>query len=191
MNEYCNHSGGCLGADMAWDRIGRELGFDNHKHYRPADLKILSTDLRARLEEAVLAAAVTLQRPTSEFPGKDLVRRNWFQANAAEAIFAVSRIIPPGALDKGFVNNTGREIVAGGTAWACEMAINKGKPVHVFDMNRDNWYIWNMEKRTYEIEEIPILSVHYAGIGSRNISEKGELAIRSVYLKTKRNGTRI
>jgi len=182
MNNYQNHSGGCHGADMEWDRIGRMLGFNNHKHYRPADLKAATPALRAQIEIDILSAALSLGRPTGEFPGKDLVRRNWFQANGAEAIFAISRIINPGELDKGFINKTGKQIVSGGTAWACEMAIQMGKSVYVFDMKTNGWYCWWLGRFGYI--QVPTLTEHYAGIGSRNLTPEALKAITDVYTKT-------
>ncbi len=182
MNNYQNHSGGCHGADMEWDRIGRMLGFTNHKHYRPADLKAAPSELKVQIDIDILSAALSLGRPTSEFPGKDMVRRNWFQADGADAIFAISRIVQPGGLDKGFVNKTGRQIVSGGTAWACEMAIQMKKPVHVFDMNRNGWYYWNED--SFCDEETPVLTEDNAGIGSRNLTPEAIGAITNVYLKT-------
>lgn len=180
---YINHSGGCQGADMEWDRIGRELGFNNHKHYRPADLKAADSETKQLIETDVLATASALGRPTTEFPGKDLVRRNWFQANGADAIFAISYLIQPLGIDRrGFVNNTGKEIVAGGTAWACEMAIQMGKPVHVFDTVTNQWYRW--DGAIFQPEETPILTENYAGIGSRNVTDTARQAIRDVYTLT-------
>lgn len=179
---YVNFSGGCSGADMEWDRIGRELGFLNHTHFRPADLKKMDSQLRERLEEDLRKAAIALGRPTGGFPGKDLVRRNWLIMHPVEAVFAISRIVKPENEDKGFVNKTGREIVSGGTAWACEMAIQKNKPVHVFDMNRNAWYVW--DENLYIPEETPVLTSLYAGIGSRNLTKEGVRAIRDVYEKT-------
>ncbi len=136
--EYVNHSGGCKGADLEWDRIGKELGFNNHIHYRPSDLKYAPLDVKRQIESDVYKAALALGRPVQEFPGKDLVRRNWFQANRAEAIYAISRIVRPNELDKGFVNHTGRELVAGGTGWAVQMGIQMKKDIHVLIFPLEN-----------------------------------------------------
>lgn len=185
MENYVNHSGGCKGADMEWDRIGREYGFNNHKHYRPADLKAATPEVREEIEHDIMLAAISLGRPTVEFPGKDLVRRNWFQANGADAIFAISRIVPPGKPDiKGFINKTDRALVAGGTAWACEMAIAKGKPVHVFDVIMNEWYKWDNIGQRFGQIYTPVLYPNYAGIGTRLMSTSAIQAIRNVYLKT-------
>jgi hypothetical protein len=167
---------------MEWDRIGRLHGFNNHKHYRPSDLKAMEQVHRTSMEAAIFAAAKALGRPTVEFPGKDFVRRNWFQAVNADAIYAISRIVGKGDLDKGFPNNSGKQIVSGGTAWACEMAIQMGKPVFVFNMKDNQWYEWN---ETMFVEcNTPILTEKYAGIGSREIDQEAKKAIEDVYIKT-------
>lgn len=190
MNKYQNHSGGCHGADMEWDRIGRMLGFNDHKHYRPADLKAATPDVRAQIEHDIKLAAISLGRPTVEFPGKDLVRRNWFQARGGDAVFAISVIVKPNEKDRrGFPNLTGKEIVAGGTAWACEMAIQMGKEVHVFDTDKNNWYVWDTIHRRFAREETPTLTENYAGIGSRLCTPEALKAITDVYLKTLENET--
>lgn len=182
--EYFNYSGGAKGADLAWDQIGGQYGFTNHKHFRPSDLKNATEDIKQRIERDVKQAAISLGRPTSEFPGKDFVRRNWFQQWNAEAIFAISRIINPGDIDKGFVNNTGKAHVAGGTAWACEMGFQDFKYVYVFDMNVNQWFMMIYEDPQFEQIETPILTQHYAGIGSRELTAEGIQAIHNVYKKT-------
>lgn len=180
---YRNYSGGAEGADKEWDRIGREYGFEKHIHFRPSHLKEMNQDQRDTMEDDVFHAAKGLGRPTGDFPGKDLIRRNWLQMFNADAIFAVSRIINPGEKDKGFINNTGKQNVSGGTAWACEMAIQKGKPVHVFDMSTNKWYLWKVDK--FVEETTPILTERYAGIGSRNLTPEGTQAIHNVYKLTR------
>lgn len=185
MNSYQNHSGGCKGADMEWDRIGRMLGFHNHKHYRPVDLKVATPEVRAQIEKDITLAAISLGRPTVEFPGKNLVRRNWFQANGADAIFAIGRIIAPTEADsRGFVNKTDRQLIAGGTAWACEMAIAARKDVHVFDLRMNAWYKWDRMEKCFVHEDTPILTKNFAGIGTRNLTPEALKAITNVYLKT-------
>lgn len=181
---YTNHSGGAEGADMAWDKIGREFGVENHNHYRPSDLAGLNTEDRSQLEKDVTNAAKGLGRPTSEFRGKDLVRRNWLQVRGADSIYAVSRIVNPGEMDKGFQNTSGKQVVGGGTGWAVEMAIQKGKPVFVFDTKTKDWYTWDLWQNKFVPSSTPILTYNFAGIGSREMTPEGLQAIRDVYKLT-------
>lgn len=181
--DYTNHSGGAQGTDMAWDRIGREYGVTNHIHWRPEHLFGIQSDMMSSILIDVQDAARVLGRP-HRFRGMELVHRNWFQVHHAEAIYAIGRVIEPLGLDpRGFVNRSGKQIVAGGTGWAVEMAIQKNKPVHVFDMNTNRWYEWSADK-FYPLTEVPILTETFAGIGSRELTEKGEQAIRDAYSKT-------
>lgn len=182
---YRNNSGGAKGADLEWDKIGREFGVVNHKHFKPSDLKALPLDVFNQLKLDVRAAAIALHRPFM-FPGIELVYRNWLQVVNSGAIYAISRIVEPGDEDfKGFVNKASKQIVAGGTGWAVEMAIQKGKEVYVFDMNTNNWYFWDYVHKIFALYEgIPELTYSFAGIGSRQITLEGIEAIRDVYRAT-------
>jgi len=62
------------------------------------------------------------------------------------------------------------------------MAINLGKPVYVFDQLKNKWFKW--ENTKFVEVETPILTSKFAGIGTREINEKGKQAIRNVYEKT-------
>lgn len=184
--DFFNHSGGARGADMMWDTIGRKYGFINHKHWRPEDAAIGTMIIGDRIQilKDVKQAADALGRPSS-FKGIELVYRNWFQVYHSEAnIYAIAPIIEPRFMDmKGFVNNTGKPIVSGGTGWAVEMAIQKKGRIHVFDRA---WYIWDYYANEFTLIDgaTPILTPLYAGIGSRIIPASGITAIEDVYKTT-------
>jgi len=184
-SKYTNHTGGARGADITWDRIGRRYGVIHHAHWRPSDLKTLPESTLEKIQTAVENAARALGRP-SQFKGIELVQRNWLPVRYSEAIYAISYIVTPGDTDfKGFVNETGKEVVSGGTGWAVEMAIQEGKPVYVFDMNRNLWYYWDKNWNGFvPLLETPLLTEQFAGIGSRNLTPSGVSAIENVYKKT-------
>lgn len=188
--DYINHSGGAQGADLTWDSIGREFGVTNHKHWRPSDLLTLTPSEMQEISVAVVDAAIALGRPHS-FRGIEYVQRNWFQVKNSQDILAVSRIIEPLDIDKGFVNRTGKQIVSGGTGWAVEMAIQAGglsRSIHVFDMNTNMWNRWYPSTGMFYVCDIPTLTKSFAGIGSRELTLEGIKAIRDVYTKTFSNG---
>lgn len=187
MEQYINHSGGAKGADEAWKLIGQPYGVET-KDWRPEDLGHLSDVEIAQMLMAFGNAAKVLKRPY-EFKGVALARRNWFQAHHAMAVYAIAHIIPPGGVCyQGFENETGKEIVAGGTGWAVEMAIQMNKRVYVFNMREEGfacWHVWNHEhKRFWPTFTPPILTQSFAGIGSRIITPEGIKAIIDVYEKT-------
>jgi hypothetical protein len=182
--DFTNHSGGAQGSDMYWDRIGRKYGFENHKHWRPEDVDVLSVPTKQQLITDIRNAAKGLGRPVM-FKGIELVYRNWLQVHHSEAnIYAVAPIVLPGRIGpRGFVNNTGKQIVDGGTGWAVEMAIQKQGNVHVFDTITNQWCIW--EEGEFRASGLPpILTPLYAGIGTRAITAQGMEAIHHVYNRT-------
>lgn len=183
--DFTNHSGGAPGSDIEWDRVGHEFGVTRHIHYRPSDLKRMSIHQHTEMLSDVKKAAEALGRPDN-FKGIELVQRNWFQAEYAEAIFAVGRIVDAGGMAaKGYVNKTGHPIVDGGTGWAVQMGIHKGKGVAVYDMPTDMWYLWDSSFQLFlPIDYTPTLTKDFAGIGSRFITNKAWMAIRNVYEKT-------
>ena len=187
--DYTNHSGGAKGADMKWDEIGRRYGVIDHVHWKPKDLEELPKETYAQMLKDVQSAGKVLKRPHMGFRGVELVHRNWLQVRYADAIYAIAHIVSSGEIDyRGFENKSGKEIVAGGTGWAVEMAIQKGKPVYVFDMSRNSWYMWNYAFRNFcALKEPPTLIKDFAGIGSRLLTPQGIQAIEDVYIKTFNN----
>ncbi len=182
--EFTNHSGGAEGADKMWELVGRFYGVTNHNHYRPKDLASLSVEETAMMLSAVTEASIALGRP-SKFKGVELVQRNWIPTYKAEAIFAVSHIVKPNERDfKGFINSTDKQIVAGGTGWAVQMAIQMYKPVYVFDMNTNKWYYWMYSGKMFVAIATPILTENFSGIGARQLNSYGIKAIENVYEKT-------
>ena len=102
----------------------------------------------------------------------NLLRRNWYQVEGADAVFAV------GSLD---TSKPGLAAL-GGTGWAVQMAIDEGKPVYLFDQEKKKWFTGNNVSLT-EIDT-PTLTPRFAGIGTRDITSAGKKAIEDVYNKT-------
>lgn len=188
MNNYVCHSGGCPGADMAWELAGREYNvhtiaysFHNHKQ-DGANPKILS---HAELHEGYAAAQradKTLKRyfDNIQYPYiKNLLARNWFQIKNSEAVFAI-----------GWMKKQ-PNIVDGGTGWAVQMAIDSDKPVYVYVQNDSSmlvgrtgqWVRW-MVNHFEPIDYVPKLTKNFAGIGSRDLTDDGMQAILDVYKNT-------
>jgi len=181
--QYTNHTGGAKGADCLWKTIGLLYGVKTID-WMPGDINNLSPEEYNRMLSDVNSAAEALKRP-KQFKGLGWVQRDWIQADKGQAIYAIGRIIPPGeTCYQGFVNESGKEVVAGGTGWAVEMGIQMGKPVMVFDMNRNGWFWWQNDAQEFREIPTPTLSPSFTGIGSRNITLQGGWAIRNVYEKT-------
>jgi hypothetical protein len=91
----------------------------------------------------------------------------WHQVSTAGEVFAV------GAVN---LDNTAH----GGTGWAVELARHWGKPVHLFDQERNCWFRWN--ERDWVAEAPPAITCErFAGAGTRSLSEHGRAAIRALF----------
>lgn len=185
--DFINHSGGCVGSDLQWEKIGRIYGFNSHTHWRPKHLLELSKEDKVNMLASFYKAADALVRPR-DFKGKELCQRNWIPTKNANGIYAISYILHPGQKDlQGRVNRAWKEAVAGGTGWAVEMAIQMEKPVFVFDMNLNLWFYWHHDDNKFvplEKDKAPSLTQIFSGIGSRNPTPRGIKAIRDVYART-------
>lgn len=179
--EYICHSGGCPGADMTWEVVGEEFGvhtisysFPGHTQYG-IDPFILSAEELNEGFEHVKIASLSLGRKISEYwpPPyvKSLLSRNWFQVKNSARIFAI-----------GTFETRKHKKVKGGTGWAVQMGIDQGKPVFFFDQDACSWFDYHYGSDMFkEIPYIPLLTTHFAGIGTREISDEGTSAIIEVY----------
>ena len=177
---YFNFSGGALGSDSEWDRIGRLCGFNNHFHFYHGsktplgNIELTEEELEEGFEN-VLKANLILKRNPYNY--KSLLGRNWFQVKNATTIYAIGS----------FKKVKDRIEVKGGTGWAVQMAIDNCKSIFVFDQEEsEEWKTYNYVTKSWISNEgqTPSLSLYYAGIGTRNINDLGITAIEKVYLKT-------
>lgn len=181
---YTNHSGGCEGADMAWETAGLPYGvktisysFPNHVQYGAHPYVMNEKELDEGWEACKIASQ-TLERPLYKLDGQRYVRnlicRNWFQVKNAEAIYAI------GTLVKG--SDT---LVNGGTGWAVQMAVDNNKPVYLFEQDLKTWMEYDtILEQFVRIDYIPKLTQNFAGIGTRQITDDGLQAILNVYEAT-------
>lgn len=174
-SEYHHHSGGALGADAAWDEIGREFGIIHHHHYwygQPNPLSavedVLTPEQFAIGRDMVWRANQTLKRQPAAY--MNLLARNWQQVAQSAAIFAIGTLKT-------------KKQVNGGTGWAVQMALDAGKPVYAFDQPTGKWYEWETDK-FISYPYTPLLTPHFAGIGTRELNARGLQAIRGVYQQT-------
>lgn len=188
ISNYQNFSGGAYGGDTFFDVIGQEFGMYNSIHFTAPSAKVVSKDgkeyasssriasntlrnmqrkehtvTEERMVEAKNAILRLLKKdlPLNTVGGRLLIR-DYFQAEAADAIFAVAPIGP-----KGYVE--------GGTSMAVDLTIKMGKPVYVWDLKTEKWYqhVPRSKDATkdwanfQEMNTIPVLTPRFAGVGSR------------------------
>lgn len=166
--DYTMNSGGAYGGDTYWDVIGRQFGLTKINHFRPADNQRLSKTLRDRNvkpfsithEQSNYAREQIKQLTGMELPydvGGELLARNFYQVDKSDGVFAIANI------------TSSQKAVQGGTNMAVQVGIKQGKPVHVYDLNTESWYQYNQSTGRFEVEDTPVLTKSFAGVGTRNI----------------------
>lgn len=181
-------SGGAVGADQIFDECARAvsheslvMSFDGHKISQKVKGKVVifSDDDLQEAEIPLLKANKSLKRkiPKDQYV-KDLLRRNFFQIKTTERVYAVAPL-----------NWDFSHLVKGGTGWAVQMAIDRGIPeIYVFDTGPPigdqalcHWYKWHSFGGFRYIDVPPKPYGSYTGIGTRELTETGEKAIRQLY----------
>lgn len=166
--DYTMNSGGAYGGDTYWDVIGRQFGLIKINHFRPADNQRLSKTLRDRNvkpfsithEQSNYAREQIKQLTGRELPydiGGELLARNFYQVDKSDGVFAIANI------------TSSQKAVQGGTNMAVQVGIKQSKPVHVYDLNTESWYQYNQSTGRFEVEDTPVLTKSFAGVGTRNI----------------------
>ena len=166
--DYTMNSGGAYGGDTYWDVIGRSFGLTKINHFRPIDNQNMSKTLRDRNvkpfsithEQSNYAREQIKQLTGRELPytlAGELLARDFYQVDKSDGVFAISNI-------------TGSQrAVEGGTNMAVQVGIKQGKPVHVYDLNTERWYQYNQSTGRFQVEDTPVLTKSFAGVGTRNI----------------------
>lgn len=197
-------SGGAKGADSLWSEVAIRHGHQaiNYVTSLPSrnnmkDFPIcmsgtffkLTQEQLNHTDHKVRAANEYLKRtfPTNKTWLDNLLRRNYYQIQTADSLYAV-----------GFLGFDGS--VLGGTAWAVQMFIMERQGhAYFFDQNRKSWFVRNRIDPNYQdsnynsetlfnlkwnkINKPPVPSGTYAGIGSRDIQDSGVQAISQVFLQ--------
>lgn len=166
--DYTMNSGGAYGGDTYWDVIGRQFGLTKINHFRPADNQRLSKTLRDRNvkpfsithEQSNYAREQIKQLTGRELPqdlAGELLARDFYQVDKSDGVFAIANI------------TSSYKSVEGGTNMAVQVGIKQCKPVHVYDLNTESWYQYNQSTGRFEVEDTPVLTKSFAGVGTRNI----------------------
>lgn len=179
-------SGGAEGADHAWGLMALDRGhslihwsFGNHKSTTNTNTKILTADDLKQADPFLKIASKSLKRswPSKSEYVNNLLRRNYYQVRSSQRIYAVAKLS----------NDSSLLGISGGTAWACQMYVDrwytetnfKEIELYVFDQNTNKWMQWIEEWQ--EVSSLPCPHGVYAGIGSREITDAGIEAIFRAY----------
>jgi hypothetical protein len=192
MNDITCHSGGALGSDTVWEKIGEKFGvktkaysWKTPMHQSANKVEISQEDYNEGVIEVNKANKWLNRYGIHKY--MSLLARNWAQVKYSKQVFAVGVIIKPGGKNsKGYYNKGKWDMVDGGTGYAVTMAINHEREVYVFDQNQDKWFRWSYSTNQFvENGKTPkITKQDFAGIGTREIKPNGVKAIEDVYKVT-------
>lgn len=191
MSKFILHTGGALGADLAWENECsqyeveiKSYSFEGHKSCSKTPI-ILSREELALAHPHLHKANETLKRcyPSSSAYVDNLLKRNYYQIKDSNYLFAIGRL-------ENYNNESSN--VEGGTAWAVQMAINLGINVNIFDQKLGKWLRWFLSGKrwiNYPPGHIPLISpilieteencINFTGIGTRSLELNGLEAIKN------------
>lgn len=169
------------GGDKLFFQVAQEIGIKTTS-YSPRNLEKLNAEELQEVEEAYIKACEDLGRPIKPNTlkgGGMLTRRDYLQAKYGDAVFAIGNILYPGQINaKGYTVQSKGPSIDGGTGYAVQMAINMNKPVHVYSTTRHMWFTYDYSKKDFVVEDTPVLTPNFTGIGTRDI--KGDSHYKDV-----------
>ena len=189
--KYENHSGGAKGSDSYWGEVGELYGVTSN-HYYDGEKTLngnrqISEEDRIEGQQKATEAARQMYGLRGEVKNPLLIR-DWAQVKYADAVYAIGTIIQPGDKinDKPDDSRTAMiPQVKSGTGYAVQMAVIEGKPVFVFDQEKNQWFTYEPKGRQFvPIGYVPRLTPNFAGIGTRELNDNGIKAIEDVYEAT-------
>lgn len=189
------HSGGAIGSDQFFEKCCEEYGvnvkaysYKTNSHKGTHKFEISDEEYNEGIIEVRKANKILNRWGIDKY--MNLLARNWSQAKYSDQIFAIGTIIKPRNKNKkGYYNKSKYDVVDGGTGYCVQMAINNLKEVFVFDQTTNKWNRWSYNKMCFlEMEDSPkIKSENFAGIGTRELNEFGEMAIKELFKKSFKN----
>lgn len=174
-------SGGAKGAETEFgvnaERFGIEevnFTFEGHSIVRQRGLRFLNHEELKKGDVSLAYLSRLMNRRFTESPTmRKILQSIWYQINSGQEIFVIGEILAD-------------HTVKGGTGWGAEFAKLCNKPLYVFDQIRDAWFRWN---ETSWVEcgksEAPVIANHhFAGMGTRFLTESGRKAVAELYERT-------
>lgn len=207
-------SGGAAGADVTWgknaDMAGHQVvhwSYAGHKSHDPNNTYILTPEELTEADDYLREANLTLKRRL-DFKKKyiGLLQRNWYQVKYADSVYVVGTLNEKAVFyDPQNGHNTRYHItndrkdrmgVNGGTAWACQMYLDRFRrevggmnfSLVFYDQEKREVYVymaaWGCWTSIQYAPTGPVIDKPkgiYAAIGSRDLKETGISFIEDMY----------
>jgi hypothetical protein len=168
-------SGGAPGAEAEFGACAERRGieevnftFEGHNIARHRGVRVLNHEELQAGDVSLEYLARLLHRRYSDSPTiRKVLQTLWYQINSGQEIYVIGTILDDGT-------------VRGGTGWGAEFAKLCNKPLFVFDQEKNAWSHWTGD--AWEPSARTAIShPHFAGSGTRYLSEKGKAAIDRLF----------
>ncbi|MFO7713183.1 hypothetical protein [Desulfosarcina sp.] len=168
------YSGGHKGAESEFGRLAEAWGiqevnfsFPGHTIERSRGLRELGPE---ELDKGNVSMEIVSARMGRKFAQANKIRKViqtiFHMVNNGYHVIAVGWIQPDGT-------------VKGGTGWGVELAKLFNRPVHVYDQDRQGWFVW---EGAAWVEKTPVIEQNtFVGTGTRNLTAEGKNAIRGLF----------
>ena len=215
-------SGGAAGADVAWGNEAIKAGhqvihwsFEGHKSQDPANSYILTQEELDEANDYLREANLTLKRRLdfNKFYIK-LLQRNWYQVKYADTVFAIGTLNEKavfydhkkGAQIGYHITNDRKDRMGinGGTAWACQMYLDRYRrelgnmnfrlvfyeqdklEILFYSPREGYWIPWAEATRFATSVNTGLLAPSgiYAAIGTRDLKPNGKAYIERMFQRT-------
>jgi hypothetical protein len=168
-------SGGAIGAETEFGECAERWGLHEVTysfHGRPVSRSRGLVELTdAELKQGEISPTYLTAQMHRAYPNTPMFQKMlqslWHQVNTAAEVFVIGVVQADGT-------------VKGGTGWAAELARHWDKPLYVYDQEKKGWWSWK-NLSWAPIANPTITKTRFTGTGTRNLSEDGKAAIRSLF----------
>lgn len=203
QNSPILQSGAAIGADAVFHEMAKKHKHEirnfvayNQKAYVPENVVRLGEAQLKLADPFLISATIDLGRTASGHQYvQNLLRRSYYQVKDSSAVFAVTDFeFRPCGSCKPLSQNVW---IRGGTAYACQMFANMHKhqsgseiaiPLYVYSQSDKKWFQCLVKDKLLgwkEMSTAPQLPNNagdvYTGIGSRELTPDGKMAIVKLY----------
>jgi hypothetical protein len=179
-------SGGAGGAEAEFGACAERHGveevnftFDGHQIARSRGVRVLNhEELMSGDVSFTYISKLMHRRYVEGATLRKVLQTLWYQINAGQEIYVIGTIQDD-------------DTVRGGTGWGAEFAKLCNKPLHVFDQDRDGWFLWNGSAwDAMTASTLPVIAhPHFTGTGTRTMRDNGRQAIEALFIRSFGSGS--
>ena len=170
-------SGGAPGAEAYFGACAERHGveevnftFDGHKIERHRGVRVLNHEELLAGDISLAYVSRLMHRRYTERPTlRKVLQTMWYQVNNGQEIYVIGTIVED-------------DTVRGGTGWGAEFAKLCNKPLHVFDQDKDAWFVWTGDGWNTVPAPGPVIThLHFTGTGTRTLRDNSARAIEALF----------